>query len=443
MRGVSVKKALSQSGPVSVAGWVRSVRRQKRVAFVSVFDGSSARDLQVVVDPEKLPASASVGASVSIGGVMKESPGKGQANELHAERVTVTGGCPEDYALQKKEHSDEFLREIGHLRPRTSAFAAVMRLRHGVGRALTRHLDEEGFVQIHCPVLVSGDCEGAGEMFRVSDSAAKSNAAPFFGVDAFLTVSAQLHGEVFASGMSRVYSFGPTFRAERHSKTVHHLAEFWMLEPEFAFADMGQLVALAEGTVRAGLTEAIERHGDDLETIGRVKSDVLQRYLQKPFVVMSYTEAVEALQRAATPFVKSVEWGMDLQREHERYLCETHTGGVPVFVTDYPAAIKPFYAKTSLVRSDCAQAVDLLVPGIGEVIGGSVREDDADVLRANMAQRGMQSAAYEWYVDLRKYGSGHTAGFGLGFERFLQWSTGTANIRDVSPVPRWAGHIRL
>ncbi len=442
MRGLSLKKALAQSGPVSVAGWVRSVRRQKRVAFVSVFDGSTARDLQVVVDPEKLPATAAVGASVMIGGVMKESPGKGQAKELQADRVTVTGVCPEDYPLQKKEHSEEFLREIGHLRPRTSAFAAVMRLRHGVGRALTRYLDDESFVQVHCPVIVSGDCEGAGEMFRVTDSA-KTSTTPFFGVDAFLTVSAQLHGEAFASGMSRVYSFGPTFRAERHSKTAHHLAEFWMLEPEFAFADMGQLVALAEGTVRAGLSEAVERHGEDLEAIGRHGADVLQQYASKPFAVMSYSEAVEALLRASSPFVKAVEWGMDLQREHERYLCEVHTGGVPVFVTDYPAAIKPFYAKKSLARADCAQAVDLLVPGIGEVIGGSVREDDAETLRANMLQRGMQTAGYEWYLDLRKYGSGRTAGFGLGFERFLQWSTGIANIRDVSPVPRWAGHIRL
>ncbi len=442
MRCLSLKQALTHSGPLSVSGWVRSVRKQKRVAFVQLYDGSTARDLQVVTTPEQLPASVTHGASVQIKGLMQASQGKGQEKEMVAESLVVAGSCPEDWPLQKKEHSEEFLREIGHLRPRTSVFAAVMRLRHGATRALTNHLDSNGFVQIHCPVIVAGDCEGAGEMFRVSDSA-KSNAGPFFGTDAYLTVSAQLHGEAFACGMSRVYSFGPTFRAERHSKTAHHLAEFWMLEPEFAFADMGQLIELAEGTVRAGVKGIAEHHSLDVEVIGNHKVDKLHQYLDKPFAVMSYTQAIEALKKAKVAFVHPVEWGIDMQREHERYLCEVHTGGVPLFVTDYPAAIKPFYAKRSVSRPDCVQAVDLLVPGIGELIGGSVREDSADVLRENMESRRMQTGGYDWYLDLRRFGSGHTAGFGLGFERFLQWTTGIPNIRDVSPVPRWAGHIRL
>jgi asparaginyl-tRNA synthetase len=284
MKGfLSLKQALASSGGhVRVSGWIRSVRKQKNVAFVSLFDGSGARDLQVVLAPNQLPEVATAGASVCVEGSMTTSPGSKQSKELAATRLVVVGPCDDrSFPLQKKEHSEEFLREIGHLRARTSVFAAVMRLRHATGLAMSQYLNGEGFVQVHCPVIVSGDCEGAGEMFRVSDSSSKS---PFFGKDAFLTVSAQLHGEAFACGMSRVYSFGPTFRAERHSKTAHHLAEFWMLEPEFAFADLSQLIQLAEGTVRSGLECVLSSHLEDLEVIGLRKKEQLQVRSQLVFL---------------------------------------------------------------------------------------------------------------------------------------------------------------
>ena len=358
-----------------------------------------------------------------------------------ADKIELVGASPEDYPLQKKEHSEEFLREIAHLRPRTSAFAAVLRARHVAGQALTGYLNDDGFVQVHTPVIVAGDCEGAGEQFVVSDG----QKDPFFGTDSYLTVSGQLHAEAFAGAMSRVYTFGPTFRAERHSKTAHHLAEFWMLEPEMAFANLDLLVELAEGTTKAGLKALLGPGQADLAAAGASETHLerLQGVVASSFARMTYSEAIEILVASSHPFVKPVEWGMDLQREHERYLCEQHCADVPVFVTDYPAAIKPFYAKKSTSDERCVAAVDLLVPGIGELIGGSVREDDYDTILAVMEERGMQTRNYEWYLDLRKFGSGQTAGFGLGFERFLQWTTGVANIRDVSPCPRWSGHIRM
>ena len=361
---------------------------------------------------------------------MAESPGKGQAMELQAERIQVLGDCPEDYPLQKKEHSEEYLRELGHLRPRTQSFASVLRLRDLTGRAMEDYLHEEGFVQVHAPTIVSGDCEGAGELFTVVQEGEEKE--PFFGQPAYLSVSAQLHAEAYAAGLSRVYSFGPTYRAERHSKTSHHLAEFWMLEPEFAFASLDQLMTLAEGTVCRGL-EAARRSGEtSLDESGA------------PFARLSYSEAIGVLEAAGGGrFRHPVSWGMDLQREHERYLCEEHMKGRPTFVYDYPAAIKPFYARQSDADERCVQAVDLLVPGIGEMIGGSVREPSADRLRQVMEQRGMHVDRYAWYLDLRTYGSSHTAGFGLGFDRFMQWITGVPNIRDVNPCPRWTGHIRM
>lgn len=375
---------------------------------------------------------------------MGTSRGEKQAVELLADKIEVVGTCPDDYPLQKKEHSDEFLREWGHLRSRTSSFGAVMRLRHLAARGLTDFLHKQDFIHVHTPIIVSGDCEGAGELFRVTDANPEKQKEPFFGQEAFLTVSGQLHAEAFANGLSRVYAFGPTFRAESHSKTTTHLAEFWMLEPEMAFADLSSLMDLAEGTVKSGMQCLLQDGASDLHTVGKLASlDGMQSLVQKDFGRISYSEAVDVLQRAPKTFVHPVEWGMDLQREHERYLCEEFTGGVPLFVAGYPMHIKPFYAKRSAKDERCADAVDLLVPGIGELIGGSVREDRYDQLIQTMTDRKMNLEQYSWYLDLRKFGSGQTAGFGLGFERFVQWMSGVPNIRDVSPCPRTAGSIKL
>lgn len=440
--------------------------------FFFVSKGSSARDVQVVIDPSHLPSHVSAGCSVDVQGILTKSMGKGQEKEIQAQHLELLGTCDEDYPLQKKEHSDEFLREMPHLRPRTSSFGAMMRIRDGAAREIRSHLHQLKFVEINAPIIVSSDCEGAGEMFRVSSTSAphieitskssagemsrvSSTSAPhiettsssslFFGADSYLTVSAQLHGEAFAAALSRVFVFGPTFRAEKHSRTAHHLAEFWMMEPEMAFADMALLTEVAEQNVRHVAQSVAHNHAADLEVIGLNSAQRIEQMCQTSFVRMTYTEAIEALlnPKKNVSFSRAVEWGMDLQREHERYLCEQHTGGVPVFVTDYPAAIKPFYAKQSLHDPRCVQAVDLLVPGIGELIGGSVREDDYEVLRSNMVQRGMNMEPYQWYLDLRRFGTAKSAGYGMGFERFVQWITGTPNIRDVCPIPRWTGHIRL
>ena len=447
-RSLSIKEALD-GGPKESAtftGWVRSVRRQKRVTFLQLFDGSGAHDLQVVADPALVGKDISIGSSVCVSGQLSESRGKGQSVELQVStEVELLGPSPEDYPLQKKEHSEEFLRNLVHLRPRTQTFAAVLRLRNQASQSMCNHLQRQGFVHVHTPILVSGDCEGAGEQFEIEEALKeKTPAPPFFGEKAFLTVSGQLHAEAFASGMSRVYSFGPTFRAERHSKTAHHLAEFWMLEPEMAFTSLDQLVDLAQSTVQSGLCGVLDFQ-TDLKAAGATSEHLsrLESISSDSFARMTYSEAIVALQTATKAFQTPVAWGMDLQREHERYLCEEHTLGVPLFVTDYPANIKPFYAKKSQLDDRCVQATDLLVPGIGEMIGGSVREDNYESLVATMTERNMQLDHYQWYLDLRKYGSAHSAGFGLGFERFIQWTTQVSNIRDVSPCPRWTGHIKM
>ena len=424
-----------------VNGWIRSFRKQKNVCFLKIFDGSSHRDLQVVTSPELVEhVDLSVGASVKVSGLLQKSPGKGQDFELQATSLSLVGKCPPDYPLQKKEHSDEFLRDIAQLRARTSSFAATLRVRNTAAHSLHSHLQCEGFIEVNGPIIVSGDCEGAGEMFNVSDK----EKSPFFGTDANLTVSAQLHGEALACAMSKVYVFGPTFRAERHSKTSVHLAEFWMLEPEFVCEDLSQLLDCAESMVKSATVAVASKHAQDIALIGKKSEQELTTLSQgKEFVRMSYTEAIEVLQKSGVPFSFPVSWGVDLQREHERYLCEKYSNNTPVFVTDYPKAIKPFYAKKSVERHDCVQAVDLLVPGIGELIGGSVREDDFDVLTGNMRERNMDVEQYEWYLSLRKYGSVPHAGFGLGFERFVQYLTGITNIRDTLPFPRWSGSIKF
>ena len=438
--------------PVTVSGWLRTRRDSGGLSFLEVNDGSCLASLQVIVDTTLSNYDSEIrklatGAALRVQGQLVASPAAGQAVEVQASAVTVLGPAdPETYPLQKKRHSFEFLRSITHLRSRTNALGAVARVRSALSFAVHRFFHEQGFVQVHTPVITTSDCEGAGEMFTVTalEPAALQGpdpfAADFFGRRAGLTVSGQLQAEIFALSHGRVYTFGPTFRAE-NSNTSRHLAEFWMVEPEMAFCDLAGDMQVAEGFIRFLVETALEECAEDLELFDRyVAKGLLDRLVQvrdRPFVHLTYTEAVAELERSGRDFTFPVRWGTDLQAEHERFLCE-EAARAPVIVTNYPIGIKPFYMRVDDDGRTVA-AMDILVAGIGELVGGSQREERLEVLTARMTAAGLDLDQYGWYLDLRRYGSAPHAGFGLGFERLVQFVTGMQNIRDVIPFPRTPG----
>ena len=446
-------------GPVTVRGWLRTARHGKGVSFLEVSDGSSLAGIQVVADPKLANYESEVlhlrtGAAVIASGELVDSPGKGQRFEIHAAAVEVVGDAPDDYPLQKKRHSFEFLRTIAHLRPRTNTIGAVLRVRHAASRAIHDFFQERGFVHLHTPIITASDCEGAGAMFRVStlDPARPPRTASgtvdysqdFFGREAHLTVSGQLEAETVALALTHVYAFGPTFRAE-NSNTSRHLAEFWMVEPEMAFCDLEGNMEVAEAFLKHLFRRVLEDCADDMrffaDRIEKSAIETLEHIVESPFERVSYDEAISILEKSGRSFEFPVAWGTDLQSEHERYLTEEHFRK-PVIATDYPKSIKAFY----MYGNDDGRTVrsmDVLVPRIGEIIGGSQREHRLEPLRSRLAECGLAEEDYGWYLDLRRYGSVPHAGFGLGFERAVQFITGMANIRDVIPFPRVPGYVEF
>ena len=458
-RTSTIKSLLNHDVPigdaVQIKGWVRSRRSSKGgFSFIHIHDGSCFDSIQAVAD-EKLHNYAQVtelatGCSVIVCGEVAESQGKGQDREIQATSVQVLGWVddPESYPISKKRHSFEYLRGVAHLRPRTNTFGAIARVRHAIAQAVHRYFDEQGFFWVNTPIITASDCEGAGELFRVStlDLVNRPDPAPgseqndwandFFGQQTYLTVSGQLNVESFCSALSKVYTFGPTFRAE-NSNTSRHLAEFWMIEPEIAFADLAANADLAENFLKYIIRQVTDRCADDMAFFAEhIDNSILQR-LQKvadtPFERMTYTDAVNVLQAADQKFDFPVQWGVDLQSEHERFLTETVVGG-PVVVTDYPKEIKAFYMRLNDDDKTVA-AMDVLVPGVGEIIGGSQREERLDVLDSRLHDEQLKAELW-WYRDLRRYGTVPHAGFGLGFERLVLYLTGMENIRDAIPFPR-------
>jgi asparaginyl-tRNA synthetase len=442
---------------VTIKGWVRTRRDSKAgLSFINVHDGSGFAPIQVVAQND-LPNYGDIqrlttGASLIVRGELVATPGRPQPVEVHAREVEVVGlvDDPETYPIQPKQHSMEFLRSVAHLRVRTNTFGAVARVRHSLAMAVHRFYHERGFFWIHTPIITTSDAEGAGEMFRVSTlDLANLPRTPggevdfsgdFFGRPASLTVSGQLNVEAYAMALSRVYTFGPTFRAE-NSNTTRHAAEFWMIEPEIAFADLNDDADLAEDFIKAIVTDLLNERQDDLEFFDeRIQPGVVKRLrdlVEKPFERMEYTEAVARLRAAGKKFEFPLEWGVDLATEHERCLTEELVGG-PVVVVNYPKDIKSFYMRMNDDGRTVA-AMDVLAPGIGEIIGGSQREERLDVLDRRMEEMGLDAASYWWYRDLRRYGTVPHAGFGLGFERMIMYATGMGNIRDVLPYPRTPG----
>jgi asparaginyl-tRNA synthetase len=449
-----IKHVLRRHEPspeLHIAGWVRTRRDSKTFSFLEVNDGTCLANLQIVADAG-IPgyehiAHMATGASVEVRGELIPSPAAGQQWEMRASSLKLLGGVPDDYPLQKKGHSQEFLRSIAHLRPRTNLFGAVFRTRSRMAFAVHRFFQERDFIHVHTPIITASDCEGAGEMFRVTtlpDDKISKETEDFFGKRAFLTVSGQLEGETFACALSNIYTFGPTFRAE-NSNTSRHAAEFWMIEPEVAFCDLEGDMDLAEALVKFLVKEMLDHHEGDLAIFEKFVDKTLRERLEfiadRPFERVSYTKAVELLQASGVAFTYPVGYGLNLQSEHERWLTEEHFKK-PVTVFNYPKEIKPFYMR---LNDDGATvtAMDVLVPGIGEIIGGSQREERLDVLMANFQQHHLDPEAYGWYADLRKYGSVPHAGFGLGFERLLMLVTGMGNIRDVIPFARTPGHCEF
>ncbi|MFT5729965.1 MAG: asparaginyl-tRNA synthetase [Desulforhopalus sp.] len=431
---------------LTVCGWVRTKRDTGSFSFVEINDGSCLGNLQVIAAETLANYSNEIknigtGASVVVRGALKASPAKGQAVELHADSFLVVGDSDsETYPLQKKRHSFEFLREMTHLRPRTNALGAVGRVRSRLSYAVHQFFQERGFAQVHTPIITTSDCEGAGEMFQVTATQEKGKSEHFFGRPAGLTVSGQLQAEVYAMALGDVYTFGPTFRAE-NSNTSRHLAEFWMIEPEMAFCDLKENMQVAEDMLKYLLQDAMDNCAEDMQLFDKFIEKGLLKKLQnviaKDFAHVTYTEAVDRLTSAKKKFEYPVKWGTDLQSEHERYLSE-EVFKCPLIVTDYPASIKPFYMRLNEDQKTVA-AMDILVPGIGEIIGGSQREERLDVLEGRMTEAGVDLNDYNWYLDLRRYGSVPHAGYGLGFERLVQFVTGMANIREVIPFPRTPG----
>ena len=430
----------SVGSDVELSGWVRNKRISKAVGFLELNDGSTLANLQLVFHDDSLGPEAAEpvdkGAAIRVRGTLAKSQGKGQQLEVLVSELQVVGDCPDDYPLQTKRHSFEFLREKAHLRPRTRTFSAVFRVRNALAMAIHNFFQARGFLWIHTPIIAASDCEGAGDLFEIKATEAEN----FFGTQAYLTVSGQLNVESYASAYTDVYTFGPTFRAE-NSHTARHAAEFWMVEPEIAFADLNDLLDLAEDFIRDTSLEVQDRCAEDMEFFDRwIEKGVLENVrttLEKPFARMTYTEAIAILEKSSQSFEYPVKWGVSLQTEHERYLAEQHVKG-PVFVTDYPTDQKAFYMRLSDDGKTVA-ATDLLVPRLGEIIGGSQREERGEVLSSEMKRRGLESAPYWWYQELRRFGSTPHAGFGLGFERLLMYLTGMQNIRDVIPFPRAPG----
>lgn len=436
---------------IVLCGWIRTRRDAKDFSFVEINDGSCLANMQCIVDTDTAAhlglAEATTGAAVRIIGELVASPGKGQKWEVRAQKVQVYGMAdPETFPLQKKRHSDEFLRTIAHLRPRTNKYGAMFRIRSEAAFAVHDFFRSHHFSLVHTPVLTGADCEGAGEMFRVTtlEPGVKDMGEDFFSRQCNLTVSGQLEAEALATGLGRVYSFGPTFRAE-NSNTPRHAAEFWMIEPEMAFADLDDLMELGEGLTRHVVDHVLTRCEGDVDLfdnfVDKGLRERLQHMLAAPFARVSYTEAVEILQKSGKSFTFPVSFGTDLQTEHERYLAEDHFKK-PVIVYDYPKDIKAFYMKENDDNRTVA-AMDMLVPRIGELIGGSQREERLSKIEARIREMGQTPEDYWWYLDLRRFGTVPHAGFGLGFERLLMMLTGITNIRDVIPFPRTPGNLEF
>lgn len=454
------RKVESIGKTVKVGGWVRTRRDSKGgFSFIELNDGSCQGNVQIFApgelsNYESEVKKISTGSSLWVEGEIKASPAKGQATEIHASKITILGGAdPEKYPLQKKGHSFEFLRTIAHLRPRTNTFGAITRLRNQVSKSIHDFFQERGFYYIHTPIITASDCEGAGELFRVTtidpENPPKNGpqvdySKDFFGKPAYLTVSGQLQVEAFACALGKVYTFGPTFRAE-NSNTPRHLAEFWMVEPEMAFYELQDNMDLAESFLKRIITDALTHCQEDMQFFQeRIEKDLFARLdnvLKKPFLRVSYTEAIDILQKSGQTWEYPVSWGSDLQSEHERYLTEKHFKS-PVILYNYPRTLKPFYMR---VNDDekTVRAMDVLVPGVGEIIGGSQREERLDVLEQRIREQGMELEPYQWYLDLRRYGTVPHSGFGLGLERTILFLSGMANIRDVIPYPRTPGNAEF
>jgi len=439
------------SQEITVAGWVRTARSSKDFGFIELNDGSFFQGLQIVFDSQLINFTAvekiSVGSSLEVRGVLVESPAAGQSFELKAAQITILNEAPDNYPLQKKKHSFEFLREIAHLRGRSNTFAAVFRLRSVLSYAIHKFFQEEGFTYVQTPIISTSDCEGAGDMFQVTtldfnnparDSKGEIDyTQDFFGKKAGLTVSGQLNAEALIMGLNKVYTFGPTFRAE-NSNTTRHASEFWMMEPEIAFADLNEAMTLAEKMLKYLISYILKELPEEMEFFNKFIdpgiSERLNNILNSDFGRITYTAAIEALEKSGEKFVYPVKWGIDLQTEHERYLTDK-VFKKPVFVIDYPKDIKAFYMRLNEDGKTVA-AMDLLAPGIGEIIGGSQREERLEYLEKRMLAMGLKTEDYSWYLDLRRFGSVKHAGFGLGFERLIMYLSGMANIRDVIPFPR-------
>lgn len=464
MKRTEIKNIFSNSNlflekQITVAGWIRTIRNSKNFGFIELNDGSSFKSIQVVFDEEKTEnfkevAKLNVGASIIVSGVLVETPAMKQPFELKAENIMIEGQSTPEYPLQKKRHSPEFLRSIAHLRPRTNTYASIFRLRSAAAFAIHRFFNEKGFVYVQTPIITASDCEGAGEMFKVTtldikNPPLKENGEidfneDFFGKPANLTVSGQLNGECFALAFGKIYTFGPTFRAEK-SYTTRHAAEFWMIEPEIAFADLRDDMTLAEDMLKYVIKTILEECPDEMNFFNQFyDNELLERLnslVHSDFEHIPYTKAIEILETSAEAFEYPVFWGCDLQTEHERYLTEK-VFHKPLFVTDYPKEIKAFYMRLNDDNKTVA-AMDLLVPGVGEIIGGSQREERLSLLEKRIDELELCKDNYDWYLDLRKYGGAKHAGFGLGFERLIMYLTGITNIRDVIPFPRTTGNAEF
>lgn len=457
MKDISVKEIFDAPNnyadkEVQVSGWVRTNRSSNRFGFIELNDGSCFKSIQVVYEKEGIEnfdevSKITIASGITVKGILVLTPEAKQPFEIKAAQVSVEAGSATDYPLQKKRHSLEFLREIAHLRPRSNTFSAVFRVRSLVAYAIHKFFQERGFIYVHSPIITGSDAEGAGQMFRVTTLDLESPprtadgkvdySQDFFGKSTNLTVSGQLEAEAFALAFHKVYTFGPTFRAE-NSNTSRHASEFWMVEPEVAFADLSDNMDLAEDMIKYIINYAMENAPQDMaffnEFIDKDLLDRLQNIVDSDFERISYTEAIDLLKKSKATFQYPVEWGMDLQTEHERYITEK-VYGKPVFVTDYPKDIKSFYMRLNEDGKTVA-AMDLLVPGVGEIVGGSQREERYDLLLSRIREMGLEEEEYKWYMDLRKYGGVKHAGYGLGFERIIMYITGMSNIRDVLPFPR-------
>lgn len=441
---------------VTIKGWIKTMREQKAFSFIEVNDGSTLANLQIVANNDmknyqQIITGLSTGAAVAITGKVVENPNKAGSIEMHAEQIAIIGKCnPEEYPLQKKRHSFEFLRSIAHLRPRTNTLGSVTRVRNALAWATHQFFQQRGFIYVQTPIITASDCEGAGKMFQVTTMDLKNvakrpdgevdYAIDFFEKPAYLTVSGQLNGEVYACALSDIYTFGPTFRAE-NSNTSRHLAEFWMIEPEMAFADINDNMENAEAYLKFVLSHVLEKCEEELiffeQFISKGLIERISAIVETPFERTSYTYAVRVLERSGKAFEFAPQWGSDLQSEHERYLTEEFFKK-PVIITDYPKQIKSFYMRENEDNKTVA-AMDIVVPRIGELVGGSQREERLDVLDKKITAMGMDPKSYWWYLELRKYGSTPHAGYGVGFERLIQLATGMENIREVIPFPRSPG----